>query len=200
VESQNEPKRIEEEWEIERKRLEGQNKQSETFTDPRDGKSYKWVKIGDQVWMAENLAFKPQNGNYWAYDDSQVNAKIFGYLYDWQTACKVCPSGWHLPSDAEWKTLINFLGGDNLAGHKMKSTWAWENGGNGNNVSGFNGLPGGYAHGTFNQRNSLGYWWSSSSDAGATTASTRCLDTGVHRLHHHTNNKAVGFSVRCLKD
>jgi uncharacterized protein (TIGR02145 family) len=81
------------------------------LTDKRDGKTYKTVKIGNQVWMAENLAFKPSSGNYWAYDDDNSNVAKYGYLYDWETALDVCPAGWHLPSDKEWPVLTDYLGG-----------------------------------------------------------------------------------------
>jgi len=91
-----------------------------TFTDARDNHAYKWVRIGDQVWMAENLAYKPSSGNYWAYNNDQNNIAIYGYLYDWKTACNVCPSGWHLPSDAEWTKLRDYLGGYETAGGKLK--------------------------------------------------------------------------------
>jgi uncharacterized protein (TIGR02145 family) len=181
-------------------KTESQTIQSSSFTDSRDGKAYKWVKIGNQVWMAQNLAYKPQKGNYWAYDNKTENVAKYGYLYDWETACKVCPSGWHLPSDAEWSVLINYLGGVNLASYKMKSTWAWRDGGNGNNVSGFNGLPGGYCDDKkFGIVGDFGYWWSSTEfDAG--NAWYRPLYYNNGYVGRDASNKANGFSVRCLRD
>ncbi len=81
-----------------------------SFTDPRDGKIYKTVKIGDQWIMAENLAYQPKTGNYWAYDDADSNITIYGYLYDWETAMNIAPEGWHLPSRKEWRAIQKTLG------------------------------------------------------------------------------------------
>ncbi len=80
------------------------------FTDPRDGKIYKTVKIGDQWIMAENLAYKPDNGKYWAYENDENNIAIYGYLYDWETAMNIAPEGWHLPSRKEWMAIQKTLG------------------------------------------------------------------------------------------
>ena len=82
-----------------------------SFTDPRDGKVYTTVKINDQWIMAENFAYKPDQGNYWAYDNDTGNVSKYGYLYDWKTAKKVAPVGWHLPSKEEWTTFRKSLGG-----------------------------------------------------------------------------------------
>ena len=79
------------------------------FNDERDGKEYKWVKIGDQIWMAENLAFKIDTGGCWAYDNNKNYVSTYGYLYNWWTAKAAAPSGWHLPSDDEWTHLEDYL-------------------------------------------------------------------------------------------
>jgi len=98
--------------------------------------------------MAENLAFEPSTGNHWIYNS---NLATYGYLYDWQTAKNVCPRGWHLPSDAEWSTLTDFLGGIDVVGGKLKAegtidarTGIWDSPNVGaTNESGFTALPGG---------------------------------------------------------
>lgn len=82
-----------------------------SFTDARDGRVYKTIKIGEQWIMAENLAYKPENGNYWAYNNDTANIAKYGYLYDWETAKKIAPQGWHLPTESDWKTLRTSLGG-----------------------------------------------------------------------------------------
>ena len=85
--------------------------ETSSFTDPRDGKIYKTVKIGDQWIMAENLAYKPDIGNFWAYENIDSNILIYGYLYDWETAMNIAPDGWHLPSRDEWIDVRKALGG-----------------------------------------------------------------------------------------
>jgi uncharacterized protein (TIGR02145 family) len=86
------------------------NPEPGSFTDPRDGKIYKTVKIADQWIMAENLAYKPDNGKFWAYEDIDSNIAIYGYLYDWETAMNIAPEGWHLPSRKEWLAIQKILG------------------------------------------------------------------------------------------
>ena len=81
------------------------------YTDTRDGQVYKTVKIGDQWIMAENFAYTPEKGNYWVYNNDSANVNTYGYLYDWETAKRVAPTGWHLPTASEWKTLRESLGG-----------------------------------------------------------------------------------------
>ena len=89
-----------------------------TFTDLRDGKTYKTVKIGTQTWMAENLAYKAING-CWAYNNDENNISKYGLLYNNETAIIACPSGWHLPSEKELEILINYLGGADVACSKL---------------------------------------------------------------------------------
>jgi uncharacterized protein (TIGR02145 family) len=89
-----------------------------TFTDSRDGKVYKTVKIGTQTMMAENLACKPTKGNYWAYKNDTSNVAKFGYLYDWETAKIIAPVGWHLPTKDEWEKLYKYLGDNKMTVYK----------------------------------------------------------------------------------
>jgi uncharacterized protein (TIGR02145 family) len=115
-----------------------------TFKDSRDGRTYITISIGTQTWMAENLAFKADIG-CWEYDNDQ-NKVTYGCLYNWETAKSVCPSGWHLPANYEFTVLTNFLGGDSVAGVKLKEAgiahWASPNSG-ATNETGFTALPGG---------------------------------------------------------
>ncbi len=167
-----------------------------TFTDRRDGKTYKTVKIGTQTWMAENVAYDTNSG-CWIHD-----LEKYGYLYNWETAMQVCPTGWHLPSDFEWQTLIDYLGGAELAGEKLKSSTGWKlhRGKNyGNNESGFSALPGSSVSydGWFSLEGDGG-WWSSTEDGIG--ANSRCIDYYNRRVKHMQYSKLTGFSVRCIKD
>lgn len=90
------------------------------FTDERDNQVYKTIKIGNQVWMAENLNYKAENS--YCYDDKDSYCDRYGRLYVWNSAVNACPEGWHLPTKAEWKTLFDFVGGDDVAGEKLKSS------------------------------------------------------------------------------
>jgi len=138
-----------------------------TFTDPRDDQTYTTIDIGSQTWFAENLNYNTGDGNNnsWCYDNNGSNCDIYGRLYTWEAATSACPDGWHLPSDDEWTTLIDFLGGEDVAGGKMKETgtthWNSPNAG-ATNSSGFTALPGGYrsTNGGFYDRGSFGIWWS----------------------------------------
>jgi uncharacterized protein (TIGR02145 family) len=115
-------------------------KDKETFVDHRDGKVYKYVIIGTQTWMAENLRYETSNTK--CYDNNPDNCKIYGILYDWNAANTACPLGWHLPTDSEWYTLINFA--SFAAAMKLKANselWAY---GKGTDDFGFTALPGGY--------------------------------------------------------
>ena len=178
------------------------NQSQKSFTDSRDGKVYKTVTIGTQTWMAENLAYKADSC-CWAYNNDDSNVSTYGYLYDWGTAKAVCPKGWHLPSDDEWSTLTDYLGGESVAGEKMKSKTGWYYSGNGTNTSGFSALPVGNYNidGSFINFGYAGYWWSS------TEKYTFELNAGYWSLYYDSNKidslssyQKDGFSVRCIRD
>ena len=178
----------------------------ETFTDSRDGETYKYVKIGNQYWLSENLRFKPDSGNFWAYNNNEADVITYGYLYSWETAINVCPNGWHLPSDAEWTELSDFLGGSGVAGGKMKveGTTYWNPPNrDANNSSGFSALSCGEFTGLsylgidyFDGRGNLTFFWSSE------------LHYNIWRLmtssggFHHTiiDQLHASASVRCVRD
>lgn len=170
------------------------------FTDSRDSKTYKSVKIGTQTWMAENLNYLSENS--WCYDNNSSYGSKCGRLYDYETAKKVCPSGWHLPSDAEWTILTDNLGGEGVAGDKMKSTVIWDNNGNGYNSSGFTGLPGGFRshNGAFSSIRILGFWWSST-ESNTYSAWYRYLSYDDGEVGRSSGSQKLdGLSVRCLRD
>jgi uncharacterized protein (TIGR02145 family) len=175
-----------------------------SFTDTRDGKSYKWVKIGNQTWMAENLAYKPESGDYNIYENKVDYLLRYGYLYNWETAKKVCPEGWHLPNHKEFNELIAFVGPD--PGIKLKAKNGWLMDGNGTDDHGFSALPGGkHSRGKFSEIEYLGFWWSSTEQpvpphidrADATILYISCSLDYVETFSQWIQ---VGLSVRCLKD
>ena len=176
--------------------------QTGTFTDSRDGKIYKTVKIGNQTWFAENLAYKA-NGGCWAFNKDTVNVPKYGYLYNWETAKTACPAGWHLPSDAEWKTLTEYLGGAKVAGGKLKSTtdWLLNASENDTNESGFNALPGsalGYSSNNFGELGVDAIFWSSTSTERKYFWLRHLNESKV--LFRDFDFPAAGYSVRCIKD
>lgn len=172
--------------------------QTGIFTDPRDGKTYKTVKIGNQVWMAENMNYTTSSGS-WCYDNNSSNCNKYGRLYDWETAKNACPSGWHLQSEAEWNTLTNFMGSD--AGKKLKSTSGWKSNGNGTDAYGFTALPGGRRNGsgTFDGGGDGGYWWIST-ELTTNYAWSRALSNTHGDVSMGFHYPQDGLSVRCLRD
>ena len=184
---------------------------TDRMQDSRDGRTYKIVKIGNQIWMAENLAYKANSG-CWAYDNDQSNVRQYGYLYDWETAKNVCPDGWHLPADYEWKQLEMHLGMSNKKANKegwrgnegkqLKSTYGWKKNKKANNKSGFSALPGGYRHnnnGSFGNVGLAGYWWSATPN-GSSTDWSRDLRSSNAEVSRYAVGNSHGFSVRCIKN
>lgn len=192
--------------------------------------SQKDVRIGSQIWTSKNLdvstyrngdtirhATTPQEWKdaedkkqaAWCYYEfDSKNGKTYGKLYNWYAVNDsrgLAPKGYHIPSDEEWTILTDKLGGEEIAGKKMKSKSGWakiinKKSVNGDNSSGFNGLPGGCnSDGDFSGMTGFGYFWSSSENyAGNVWYWRLCYgDAGVFRS---PSNKNSGFSVRCLRD
>ena len=188
----------------------------ETVTD-FDGNTYNTVTIGDQVWLKENLkSLHYSDGSeiteVWVYDDNEDNADIFGRLYTWNGAMNyssiggtqgVCPTDWHVPTDAEWTELGDFLGGDNVAGGKLKSTGTdlWQSPNTGaTNESGFTALPAGEYDDTHYQLiNQYSVMWSST-ETSETWCKYRYLAYNDTELHTYNYFKDFRYSVRCVKD
>jgi uncharacterized protein (TIGR02145 family) len=199
------------------------------FCDARDNKTYKHTLIGTQTWMAENLNYNASGskcGNGSSLSDANTSTcDTYGRLYNWATAmaidasCNtndlstcgatvaakhkgVCPTGWHLPSDAEWTTLTVFVGVS--PGTKLKSTSGWDSNGNGTDEFGFSALPGGdgFDNGNFNTAaaGNIGYWWSATEN-DASTAWLRSMNYNNAYVGSGDLSKAEHlFSVRCVQD
>jgi uncharacterized protein (TIGR02145 family) len=184
------------------------------------------VTICAQVWMQKNLDVTkyrdgtpiPEEtdatawaalttGAYCSYNNDPANDAIYGKLYNWYAVNDLrglAPTGYHVPTDDEWTTLTTCLGGESVAGGKMKETgtthWASPNQ-DATNTSGFTGLPGGYrrSNGTFNYIGDNGIWWSSAQN-GTTFGWNRYLYFYNGNANRNFNSKKNGFSVRCLRD
>jgi len=166
-----------------------------TFTDNRDGKTYKTAVIGGKRWMAENINYKTDDS--WCYDNNDFNCGKYGRLYNWSAAATVCPAGWHLPSRSEWKHLVDAVG-DKGQGKKLKSkSPRW----NGKDAYGFSALPGGVreANGRFYNIGHYGYWWTSTEN-GSGNAYYRNMFNNVMDVLEGLNDKGNGFSVRCVQE
>ena len=180
------------------------------------------VTIGSQVWTSKNLdvskfkngdeipeaetkdqwkAFSDANEAAWCYYENKTE---YGKLYNWYAVNDprgLAPAGYHIPTDEEWTTLTNYLGGETIAGAKMKSKTGWGNDGNGTNSSSFAGLPGGYrnSNGDFYYIGAVGVWWSSSEN-DTNYAWLRYLGNDDGDVNRENDDKPRGFSVRCLRD
>jgi uncharacterized protein (TIGR02145 family) len=192
-----------------------------------DGNSYQTVQIGTQCWTQSNLTVsKYRNGDnipnitdntQWSqtntystgawcnYNNDASNGTTYGKLYNWYAVNDsrgLCPTGWHVPTDAEWLTLENHLGGSSVAGGAMKSTTGWNAPNTGaTNSSGFTALPGGnrFHYGVFTSVGSNGFWWSSSV-AGSGLAWSRWLFSSNATVSREFLELQYGYSVRCVRD
>lgn len=209
----------------------GCNKSSSKVTDI-DGNEYKTVKIGTQVWMAENLKttryndgtgifFFPENysvevkkGYYVDYDNNPANSEIYGRLYNWYVVDNnpdtklasnggknICPKGWHVPNDAEWTTLITYLGGDSNADKLIdNSTNLWSDiTSEITNESGFTALPSGWREidGSFNHLGGVAMWWSSTSLRSSTASIVYTYGMNIREEYHF---REASLCIRCIKD
>jgi uncharacterized protein (TIGR02145 family) len=189
------------------------------------GKTYKTIKIGTQTWFAENLNYAVAGSK--CYDNDPANCVKYGRLYDWSTAmalpssCNesdclvgqiqpkrgICPSGWHIPSYAEWNVLVTAAGGSSTAGTKLKATSGWNSGRNGTDEYGFSALPGGggyYSGGSFSGVGAYGRWWSATEEYNgeynALIAYNRRMHYSNSGVGTDIDDKAYLFSVRCVQD
>jgi len=197
------------------------------FTDSRDGIHYDVIRIGEQIWMAQNLKatrysdgaqiqLEEDGANWsslttgaycWLNNDSVSYAQTYGALYNYYAVVsdKLCPIGWHVPSDSEWLELVNFITADGYVGEEgtaLKSTSGWTSTGSGTDIYGFNALPGGernWSDGAFIGEGGRGYWWSSTAhDSG--NAYARYLNFSLTYVVRSNYENNLGFSVRCLRD
>lgn len=162
-----------------------------SFTDSRDGKTYKTVKIGNQVWMAENLNYDAGDGSY-CYDNSSSNCAKYGRLYTWEAAKRAPPPGWHLPGKAEFYQLLNYLGSDASTAYQKLIK-----GGS----SRFSVLFGGwrYSNGNYFNLGSIAYFWSATED-DAGLAWNLYVGSNNQKANMNDYGKDRAFSVRCVKD
>ena len=158
------------------------------------GQTYRTVRIGSQTWFAENLNYNASGSV--CYSNNSSNCTTYGRLYNWSTAMAVCPSGWHLPSKAEWDAL-----GDDA--RKLKATTGWDSGGNGTDDYGFSALPGGYgsSDGSFGSVGYDGAWWSANENGNDSNyAYGRGMYYNYGNAYWDNYSKSNLFSVRCVQD
>lgn len=185
------------------------------------------IKIGNQIWMSKNLnVTKFKNGDLikeaktneewksslisntpaWCYiENDSISGKKYGLLYNWfaiNDKRGIAPLGYHIPSREEWLNLVKFLGGEKIAGEKLKSKKGWAEKGNGTDIYDFCGLPGGFRDesGDFNNIGSLAMFWTSTKFNKNDRVYFINLDWGTNDCDDLIGSKGYGFSVRCIKD
>lgn len=190
-----------------------------------DGNVYSTVVIGNQEWFTKNLRTTKYNdgtpipnvtsssdwsnltsGSYAWYDNNEATYKdTYGALYNWYAVNtgNLCPTGWHVPTDVEWTTLTDYVGGASVAGTNLKATSGWNSGGNGTDEYGFSALPGGYRanyNGTFDLVGDVGLWWSNTENSARFAWYREMSHNNVTVLRDWEATKGFGFSVRCVRD
>jgi uncharacterized protein (TIGR02145 family) len=193
-----------------------------------DGNTYETIQIGYQVWLAENLKvihyrdgteiphltsdeewrLSIPSGAYCYYNNESGNGNTYGVLYNWYAATdahNIAPEGWHVPTDIEWQTLADYLGGESIAGGKLKEVgtehWQYQNT-DATNEYGFTALPGGYRtfSGYFDGMGYYGHFWSNTEQDNGSGALNRSLTLSSPTFYQDHQSMTTGFSVRCVKD
>jgi len=168
------------------------NDNSGTFRDLRDGKNYSVVQIGDQVWMAQNLAYRPNRGKFWIYNNDLNYLSQFGFLYNWETAKSVCPTGWHLPDKEEFELLLKYLSAN---GHDPHSEIIVTG------KSGFSAIFGGlYLGNTFTPLDGGTAFWAST-EKDSRNAYGLSIGSDIKSVNlQNSISKRSGLPVRCVKN
>ena len=171
-----------------------------TLKDLRDGQTYRTVKIGNQVWMAENLDFETEKS--YCYNDSSKYCDKYGRLYTWAAAVDACPTGWHLPASAEFDTLFKAVGAQSVAGNRLKAATGWNTNLNLGDEYGFSALPAGnrYFDGTYNSEGTNADFWASTEEKGGSSAYAMYLNSDDGGAFLTAQSKNLGKSARCVKD
>jgi len=205
-------------------RLSSRKNASGTFTDSRDGQTYRWVKIGTQTWMAQNLNYKVKGA--WCYNNSSANCSTYGRLYQWASLMGlnecfnhkqwhgadranhqgICPSGWHVPTGAEWRMLTTYIG-VNIARTELSSMSGWNDSPSvcnfwpcirGTDRYGFKVLPAGTYDGTFYALGNYATFWSASDSSGGGFCWT--FEHSLNDVKCGIGHKSNGYSLRCVQD
>jgi len=200
-----------------------------TFIDERDGRRYRTTRIGEQVWMAEDLHFAAEGSRCYGeggqielewdegvptktttLSDKEIRdyCERYGRLYNWHTATKACPAGFHLPRGDEWIVLVEYAGGFEAAGKKLRSRTGWEDNRNGTDDYGFSTLPSGYDHsrdgGVSASYCCIGYqnygWVADEVEHTPGHAFARDMFIGDGELSWISADKSRFLSVRCVMD
>ena len=169
-----------------------------SMTDSRDGQTYRIVNIGKQTWMAENLNYKIDGSS--CYLEKNEYCDKYGRLYDWESALKACPSGWHLPTTTEWCTLKSYVGDE--SGKKLKSKKGWYGNNNALDSYGFSALPAGVAiisnYRQYSKEGYVAYFWSLDENGNSPLF---WMDSSAYAKSGKMSNDqyTYAFSIRCLK-